>query len=211
MFTTRLGVVKFHAQPLRSDAMGLVRTIEPAVEPATLQEVKTHARVVHTDEDVYIESLIKSARSYCETFTRRSIITQTWQLTLFGFPRFIVLPNPTLQSVTSIQYIDIDGATQTLSTDVYAVDTTVEPGVVSLKTGQSWPQTSEDIAAVTVTYVGGYGDARTDVPDSYRHAIKFLAAHWFELREPVLVGTIVAKVPLSVESLLWSNRVMEVA
>lgn len=191
--------------------MGLVRTVEPVLEPATLQEVKTHARVVHTDEDVYIESLIASARSYAEMFTRRAIITQTWQLTLFGFPRIIILPNPPLQTVSSIQYVDQDGSTQTLSTDVYAVDTTVEPGVVSLKVNQSWPQTREDIAAVTVAYVAGYGDTRTDVPASYRHAIKFLAAHWFELREPVVVGTIISKVPTSVESLLWANRVMAVA
>ena len=191
--------------------MGLVRTVEPVLEPATLQEVKTHARGVHTDEDVYIESLSASARSYAEMFTRRAIITQTWQLTLFGFPRIIILPNPPLQTVSSIQYVDQDGSTQTLSTDVYAVDTTVEPGVVSLKVNQSWPQTREDIAAVTVAYVAGYGDTRTDVPASYRHAIKFLAAHWFELREPVVVGTIISKVPTSVESLLWANRVMAVA
>lgn len=191
--------------------MGLVRTVEPVLEPATLQEVKTHARVVHTQEDVYIESLIRSARDYAEMFTRRAIITQTWALTLPGFPHFITLPSPPLQSVSSIQYVDQDGNTQTLSTDVYDVDTTVEPGRVVLKFNQSWPSTRDDIAAVTVTYVAGYGLLRTDVPDSYRHAIKFLAAHWFELREPVVVGTIVAKVPTSVESLLWGNRVMEVA
>lgn len=189
--------------------MGLVRTVAPTVEPATLQEVKTHARVTHAEEDSYIETLISAARDYCETFTNRAVITQTWALTLPGFPSWFCLQKAPLQSVSSIKYVDQDGATQTVSTDVYDVDTTVEPGRVVLKTGQSWPSTGESIAAVTVTYVAGYGDARTDVPPSFRLAVKILSAHWFELREPVVVGTIIAKVPMSVESLLWSNRLLE--
>ncbi len=97
---------------------------------------------------------------------------------------WIELGHDPVQSIASITYIDVNGATQTLSTDVYALDSTI-PSRIILKPNQSWPSTMNTPNAVTVEYVCGYGDAPTSVPEGVKLAIKFLAGHWYDNRIPV--------------------------
>ena len=59
--------------------------------------------------------------------------------------------------------------------------------------------------------MAGYGTAVTDVPEGLRLAVLKLLAHWFEHREEVIVGTTVAKLPMSVESLIGKHRIPEAA
>src|SRR5690554_6904374 len=128
----------------------LVRVTQPAEEPVTLVEAKTHLRVDATDEDALISSLIASAREHVEAFQLRALVTQTWRLSLDRFPRgrVIRLPRPPLQSVTSITYTDPGGAQQTLSNTLYDVDTDSEPGRIVLKDDADWPDTADVPRAV---------------------------------------------------------------
>src|SRR4051812_2411410 len=82
----------------------------PTSEPITRTEVKLHLRVDVdiTAEDALIDAHIIAARRLVETHTGRQLITATWDLFLPGFPDcdVLALPNPPLQSVTSITYYD---------------------------------------------------------------------------------------------------------
>jgi hypothetical protein len=83
------------------------------------------------------------------------------------------LPMPPLASVTSIVYLDANGASTTLATIVYKVLTDAEPGVIALKHGQDWPTVYDEAGSVVVTYVAG--------------ATSLLAAdEWF--KQAVLLG-----------------------
>lgn len=62
--------------------------IEPAIEPITLSEAKTHLRVDFTDDDTLITTLIIVARQAVEEFLGRALITQTWQVFYDRFPDF---------------------------------------------------------------------------------------------------------------------------
>lgn len=172
----------------------ILRTVDPASEPLSTAEVKTHLRIEFSDDDTYLDALIKAARRYVEQFTRRSLITQTWRYSLDAWPAPIipahlqtgtgvVLPYPPLQSVTSVQYTDTEGSTQTFSD--YTVDTDSDPGWILPSYGNAWPVTRNVMNAVRITYVAGYGDASTDVPDELRHAMKLLVAMWYENREAI--------------------------
>jgi len=66
----------------------LVRTVEPATEPITLLDARKHCRVDTGDEDNLLSSLITAARTWCEFFTARSFITQTWRYSADAFPYF---------------------------------------------------------------------------------------------------------------------------
>jgi len=55
--------------------------------------------------------------------------------------------------------------------------------------------------AVRIKFTAGYGAAGA-VPSDLASALMLLVAHWDQNREPVVIGTIVSSVPLSVESLL---------
>jgi uncharacterized phiE125 gp8 family phage protein len=179
-------------------------TTSPFDDIITLQELKAHCRIDASDEDTYLEALILAARQYAENYTWRAFQTQTWRVTYDCFPCIIEVPRPPLQSVTSIQYVDDAGDTQTLSTSLYQVDTKSQPGRIIPAYGASWPTVRSDtLNAVTVNFVAGYGDDPDDVPAGLRHAVKLIAAQWYERREPVEVGAVtVSALPLAVDALL---------
>jgi len=170
--------------------MSLVQTIAPASEPITLTEAKAHLRVEtdFTEDDTIIGTFISAARESCEARTGRQLVTATYALRLGGFPcgDSIELPKPPLVSVSSITYVDTDGTTQTLSTDVYEVDPYTTPGRVVLKYAQVWPATRSQRNAVTITFVAGYEPTEEDVstvPTLLRQGMLMRIAHWYENRE----------------------------
>ena len=190
--------------------MGLVRTVAPAAEPVSLAEAKAQCRIDSTDENDLLTALIAAARTHLEEILWRACVTQTWRLTLLGFPICggpLFAPRCPLQSVTSIAYLDAAGESRTLDAGDYVVDEAAEPGTIEPAYGLSWPVTRDHPAAVTVTFVAGFGDA-DDVPADLRHAMKLLIGHFNENREAVVTGTIATELPLAVRALVapWIVR-----
>jgi hypothetical protein len=95
----------------------------------------------------------------------------------------IKIPNPPLQSVSSIVYIDTAGASQTWSSANYVVDATSEPGRIGLSSSASWPATQNRINAVTITYLAGW--TGSTLPANVKHLLRLMVADYFENR----VGT----------------------
>lgn len=193
--------------------MALTQSVAPSIEPVSLDEAKLHAGIDGDEINSLVGNLwIPSARITAETATGRQFINATWEWKLSHFPASgeFVVPKPPLSSITSIQYIDTAGATQTLATSVYDVDTTSEPGRVALAYNQSWPATRGDINAVTVTFVAGYGTARTDVPANFRHAMLLLIGHANEHREEASEVREMKVIPKGASSLLFSGKMVEV-
>jgi uncharacterized phiE125 gp8 family phage protein len=178
---------------------------EPAEEPVTLETAKDYLRVDGTEDDDYITGAITAARRYCETFTGKSFITRTLEVVLTGFPSGgIPLEYPPVQAVQSFTYVDSDDTEHDVDEDIYRLDT--YRGRLVLASGESWPSASlQSGEAVVIRYVAGYGDAE-DVPYELHQAILFLVSHWYDQREPVVVGTIAANVPLTVDHLLWGYK-----
>lgn len=185
----------------------LEQTTAPATEPITTAEAKSHLRVDISDDDTLIDNLVTAARLHVERITNRSLITQTWKYYLDGvFPNLIRLPRGPIQSVTNIKYLDIDGAEQTVSTDVYRVDTVSEPARVVEEEDEDWPDTENTINAIYITYDAGYGDNASDVPQPLRQAILLLVGNWYREREAT-VPTTLTEVPMAVNALLQPYKV----
>lgn len=184
----------------------------PAVEPITLAEAKAHLRVEHADEDSLITSLVTVARRLLERYTARSFITQTWKLTLDEFPgssdeiRLWMAP---VQSVTSIQYKDESGTLQTLAAANYIVSTACEPGRIKPAYTMTWPTSYDEIDAVTVTYVAGYGDVGASIPDELRHAMKLLIGDLYKDRENPEKNARTDMIPLPILWLCEPYRIFE--
>lgn len=191
--------------------MGLKQTSPPAVEPLSLAQAKRQVEVAtgetHWDQ-LLEEDLIPAAREWVEEWTRRQLITATWQLTLDRFPDrpHLWLPRPPIQSVTSLQYYDTDGVEQTWAASNYLLAADGDDGRLATAPEISWPQTQQRLDAVTVSYVAGFGDAAADMPAGIRHALRLLVEHWFENRGPVVVGTVANSLQFSLESILWNYR-----
>lgn len=190
--------------------MGIRVVTPPASEPVTLTEAKTHMNVVGTADDTYISTLIVAGREYCEGFQARAHVTQTLELTLDAFPseRYVELPRPPLQSVTSVVYKDDDGIDTTFAASNYAVDTKSFVGKIVLMPSASWPSFDPyPVNAVSITYVAGYGAAST-VPAHVKQAMLLLIGHWYENRETILIGTVSKQLEFTVSSLLAMRRVL---
>lgn len=147
------------------------------------------APTANTTGDPEITALIKTARHAAEGYTRRALVTQTWDLKLDRFPGWTLhIPKPTLQSISSITYIDTDGVTQTLAADQYHVDTFSAPARITPAFGLVWPNTRYQNNAVTVRFVAGYGLAAA-VPDGIKAWMILRIKHLFDNGAPVEIGT----------------------
>lgn len=193
--------------------MGLTRTSAPATTPVSLAEAKAHLRVSSDAEDDLITALIQAATDRVDGrngITNRALVTQTWEYTLDEFPvsdsAYIILPLPPVQSISLITYIDSEGAEQTLSSDTYNLDNTIDPARVYLSYNQSWPSTQGIENAVTVTFVCGYGSA-SDVPGALKQAILLTVGHLYTNRENVAHSE-TYEVPQTAEYLIDPYRVV---
>jgi uncharacterized phiE125 gp8 family phage protein len=175
----------------------------PTEEPVSLTTAKLHLRVDGSTDDALIGAYIVAAREKAEGLARRAFVTQTLRATLDAWPveRTISLPRPPLQSVSSIKYIDANGAEQTLGAGDYVIDTGSEPGRLSFKSSFAWPGSSlKEIGAIGITFVAGYGAAAA-VPELYKQAILLILAFWYENRE-------IGDVPAGIRDMLVSERVV---
>jgi uncharacterized phiE125 gp8 family phage protein len=179
--------------------MGLSLFTAATAEPIGLEEAKVHLRVDGSDSDTYINTLIVAARKHVENVTRRRLVQQTWDYTLAEFPYGdICLPIMPVSSVTSVSYVDGDGATQAFTT--YTLIKDGPRARVVLDYGVSWPTTRVHGNAVTVRFVAGY-DPTTDspqdlsgnVPGDLKAAIKLIIGDLYENRE--------STTPLKIEQL----------
>jgi uncharacterized phiE125 gp8 family phage protein len=194
--------------------MALKLITAAGTEPLTLAQAKLHLRVTASDEDTLVTALITAAREQAEAYTRRRFITQTWDYFRDAFPlgykypcdeEKIFVPQPPLQSVTSLKYFDTTGVEQTLATSKYLVDASSEPGRIAPAYGETWPCTREQMNAVTVRFVCGYG-AAVAVPSSIAAAMLLIIGHLYENRESTTPDQQM-ELPLGAESLLAPYRV----
>lgn len=184
-------------------------TTAATIKPLSLDEVKANLNLFtdFTDDDELLDSMIDAAVDCVENFTRRSLLTQTITLTCDGFPIFFEIERPVLQSVTSIQYVDSDGNTQTLASSGYTVDTASTPGRIVEAYGETWPSTQSVINSVTVIYVAGYTSA-ANVPNQIKQAIKVLVSDFYKDRESYIVGvSSVSELPHTAKVLLRPYQV----
>lgn len=134
----------------------------------------------------------------------RSLITQTWRLSLNAFPDGkIVLPLPPLQSVVGVRYLNADGVETSLTegTD-YRIGDEGTLGYVVPAFGKSWPRGGrQQEGGVSVEFVAGYGDTPADIPGPIRQYLKARLTFYYENRDLVTTGTQVAPTPFWRDSL----------
>ncbi len=179
--------------------MSLVLTVPPAAEPLTLAEAKAHLRVDGGDDDVLIGALIAAARQTAEERLGRSLLSQTWRLTLPCFPASggeIMLPRPPFFEIVSIVYVDNVGATVALqAADDYMVYKGSILSYVKPAYGGIWPTAREgDPAAVTIDYVAGYTDAAA-VPAPIKAWMKIMIATLYDNRDMLARGASAQPMP----------------
>lgn len=184
--------------------MRLRRLTAPAALPVSVADVKAHALIDSADEDALIDRLLRAAVGLVDgpDGIGRALVSQTWRLTLDGWPAVIVLPLVPVadDGIAAITYLDAGGSWQTLAADLFHV----ADGVITPAWGASWPAVRPVRSCIRVDFVAGLAPA--DIPPDLVVALCQIVSHWLENRDAVLTGTIVAEMPLSARETLDRYR-----
>jgi uncharacterized phiE125 gp8 family phage protein len=159
----------------------------PTYEPISAADVAEYIRVDDLAQDeLLLEGMITAARQYLEQYLSRPIATQTLEEALTGWANPIVLDS-SLQSVTSIKYLDLNGAEQTLASNQYLVDTYSEPAQITPAYNVEFPELYAVPNNVKVRYVAGYTSGGSPdlspMPKPLRFAMMLIIGDLYANRE----------------------------
>jgi uncharacterized phiE125 gp8 family phage protein len=184
-------------------------TAQPAEEPISRDQAKAQCRVdaASTDSDSLIDALVKSARVYIESYCGIRLITQTLAMRCSSWADLARLPDAPLSAINAIQYVDTNGATQTLNPSVYSAMLYGLSPAVRVAYAQAWPTSLLDAPdAITVTATAGYGDDGATVPAPIVQAMLLMIGQWFDNRQDVLIGGRLDALPNASDALLANFR-----
>jgi hypothetical protein len=170
----------------------LQRTLDPIIEPVSLESMKNYLRVDDflTQDDDLISGLISASRERAEDMTARCLIAQEWTFCMDHFPSWyghesggyffgehrhprhhsmfrsdnlaIILPRGPVLSVESITWKDFSGAVNTLDPSLYDVDLLSEPARIRPLYNGCWPFAMWDTNSVVIKFIAGYQQTVTE-------------------------------------------------
>jgi uncharacterized phiE125 gp8 family phage protein len=183
--------------------------------PVTYQEAAEHMRVDSDVDEDYIVGLLEAAREYVEGVTGRATLSASYQLTAptwdsiktnYGNGTIITPERSPIVSVASVKYITKDASTlTTIDPSNYTVMTSYEPGGIFFSSDYTLPEVNlERPDAIQIIFTAGFTTIG-EVSPMIRHAIKILAAHWYENRLPVAPVNLMP-VPMTLHDIIHNQR-----
>jgi uncharacterized phiE125 gp8 family phage protein len=172
----------------------LSRVEAPALEPLTLDQVKSDRGITHDLHNDDLAMYIQAARESAESKTGRALIDQKWQQVFSNIGQADSALPLIRWPVKSIDSVTINGET---------VDHT---GFEFLPGDDSVISSKQFIGQrVVVTYSAGYGNA-TEVPAMVKKWMLATIGSMYEHRETMVLGTVVSRVSY-IDSLLSPLRI----
>lgn len=178
-------------------------------------EMKDHHRIFHDMHDDLVDGYIKAATETLQEYAGRRFLEETWDVVLDEFPAddWIELPIGKLASVTSLQYTDDDGVTQSVALGNLVEDKGDDhkrPRVY-LAYNQSWPSVRGDYRGVKLRAKLGWAN-QAAVPDAVKLAVKLLGSFFYEHPEAaeMIQGGILERLPYGVKWLLRRWKYIQV-
>ena len=180
--------------------MEIRQVTPPSVLPVSLSEARWQCSLLDGRQDDLLLTLIRSASAYVETHIRARLCEQT---VMFISPKFpSVLPIYPVQSITSVEYIDSDGATQALdSADYYITTASMYPKMTAIT---DWPAVDDRPDAVKITAVMGF----TATPEDIKAAILMRVKESFDRRSESVAGISTAPAFVRIADLLVPHRML---
>lgn len=176
--------------------------------PLTTSEAKRHCDLPSADatHDEYLAALITAASEKFERDTGRTVCSSTWRERFDQWPDDeLELHKLPIQSITTLQYVDTNGTTQTWSSSNYSLDLGRGMPTIIRAYDVDWPSARDQRNAITVTYVAGYATPAA-IPPTWKQAMLLLIGHWFDNRALSVVGQWVAESPEAYKALVDAWR-----
>lgn len=183
----------------------------PLAEPLSFDEVNAHRQgSIPDDQKDYVNNiLIPAARELCEETLGISLMPQTLQMALDGFPgqcfhgnyvpqlsslanypgrlldpdnAEIAIHRPPLKSIESVRYTSVDGQDTLWDPANYMVDTFCFPGRLLLGWTKQWPYAQPVGSSVRIRYQAGFRSA-AEVPARLKQGMLLVIGALYENRE----------------------------
>lgn len=145
-----------------------------------LPEAKEHLDEVGTDNDAYIQTLIYAVQSSAEEQNDLGLNEATFEIYFDEFPDDIEIWMWPVKSIESVNYTDVDGDPQTVSSDDYETDIVNKPARIIHNS--SWPATKDIPNAVQVQFKTGFTSPAV-IPADLSQALFMILSDWFQNRE----------------------------
>lgn len=139
-------------------------------------------------DDEYVQFIIRSCSADIEKQYGLALLAQTVKQYHKAFPYTsdtpLLLRIAPLLSVTSIEYIDSAGDTQTWDSADYAAGHYDQTAFIIPKVGKTWPTgLAIHPNAVTITYSAGFGAKSSNIPENIRSALLLQITRKYDNRE----------------------------
>lgn len=185
----------------------------PTITPVTVDQLKDQLDLDADDDDfdTLLSALLAAAVAHLDGWTGilgRCLCDQTWRQDFDTFYRCLPLPLAPVVSITSVTYLDADGASQTVAGSNYRLlNDELGPHVKFYDTF-AFPAVRSEGPSVSVTYVAGYGASAgvSLAPDSIKQAIVIAVRHWFDNPGMVAFTPGLARLPLAFDALIAPHR-----
>jgi len=166
-------------------------------------DLKAHLRVTHSVEDALIGSLRNAACAWVEGYCNTKLHSTTATGFLRGFHRTTWAVGP----VTAIASVKYQRTSSTAANDLttmdagsYYFDIQTQPAVLAFIDSPSVFDYSHYPVQIAFTY------GHATPPEPMVHAVRLLAAHFYENRQQEITGTISSQIKVGVEALLSQYR-----
>jgi hypothetical protein len=208
-------------------------TVNPAVEPVSVEEFKNFLHVESGDDDALIALLLQSARISAELYMNRPIINTTFKQVQNGFEfdgvnqystrdliglgqgiepldfgqPYIGLQKKRIQSVTSVKTYNNSNTEAVFASENYIVDAV--SGKILINDSANLPSNIRSLSGIEVIYVAGFGSSASSVPEAIKTAIKIHTQSLYDYNRPNqnLVADAYA-LPAGAKTLLQQYKVM---
>ncbi|MBY3543666.1 phage gp6-like head-tail connector protein [Rhizobium laguerreae] len=179
----------------------LVTAVAPIL---TTADAKAHLRVLHDDDNTYIDGLIAVAGDWLfgeNSWIGRPAPASEWEMTMASFPvGCLDIPKPPLVTVDGVFYTPADGGAEREITDFRTFGVGGN-GYILPAIDTVWPETDGEPESVRIEFTAGYAA----LPASIKHAALLLIGHWYENREAATEAKL-SDLPMAVDALLMPYR-----
>lgn len=162
-----------------------------------LTDVKAYLKIDYTTDDTLLQHLIKTATLLIERYTRRELLTKTFNMYLDFLPccenygytyesqfneNTILVKCSKLQSIASIKYYS-NSILETMDSSLY--DFTEDNDysrIYLINQNSSWADVDSRKQAINIEFDAGYGATNTSIPQALKDALKIIISYMYANR-----------------------------
>lgn len=162
-----------------------------------------HSRITDLYDEIVVQQCLDAAHDAVERWINRPLYPTNFIGIIEDFKEEVLLPNPTIKSITSVTAEDEEYNEYSLTQNVDWKYDEIFESIRFLTTSST---DFSKLRRFRVSYNSGYCQDSDPVPAAVVSAILMTAATLYENREDTLIGTQINTVPLDAQRLLRLHR-----